>query len=369
MNTYFRLALMRTRHYVFVRACILIVLMLLAMVLSPVMLFAQEKDGLTVVPGFHRDNVEPGQVYTHSVTVTNLSSIDRTYYLLTEDITGLDENNAPIFTETPATSYELSEWVELPSESIELKAGEARSVSFSVRVPKTATPGSHTGGIFFSLEPPKMRTIGTGVGIRVGIILSLRVAGEVEEELMIREFSTDKLVYGEAKVTFDTKVENLGNVLVPPAGFLEVTDMFGVKVANITLNEERSNIFPKSERVFKTVWEYDKLAFGRYQAVVSIGYGPSGAQRTIFNTTSFWVLPLKPLLTVLGILFGLFIVLYVSMRYYIRKKISEMSGGRRGDAELYARRYQKTSSPMTIVVLAGFIVVGAFLVLLFFMLA
>jgi hypothetical protein len=339
------------------------------LLIAPSVLQAQEKDGLTVVPGFHRDNVDPGELYNHSVTVTNLSSVDRTYYLLAEDIIGLDATNAPIFSETPATSYELSEWINLPAETIDLKAGETRTVSFEVRVPKAATPGSHTGGIFFSLEPPKMRTIGTGVGIRVGLILSLRVAGEVDEELMIREFSTDKLVYGEAKVTFDTKVENLGNVLTPPAGFLEITDMFGVKVANITLNEERSNIFPKSERVLKTVWEYDRLAFGRYQAVVSIGYGPSGAQRTIFNTTSFWVLPLKPIVTILGLLFGAFILLYVSMRYYIRKKISEMSGGRRGDAELYARRYRKSSSPMTIVVLAGFVVVGAFLVLLFFMLA
>lgn len=331
--------------------------------------FAQETDGLRLSPAFHEERVDPGSVYTHSVTVTNISNVDRTYYLLTEDIEGVNENNEPIFSENVPTAYQLSKWVTLPAESIDIKAGETRSIPFAIRVPQNASPGSHFGGIFFDLEPPKLRTVGTGIGIRVGTLLSLRISGEVQEELVVREFSTDKFVYSEPTVIFDTKMENLGNVFMRPAGFLEITDMFGVKVANITLNEDSAGIFPESERIFKTTWEYDKLAFGRYQAVVSIGYGVEGSQRTIFNTVSFWVLPMKPLLTVLGGLFGVFIVLYIAVRYYIRKKINEMSGGRRADAEVYARRYQKSSSPMTIVVLAGFVVVAAFLVLLFFMLA
>jgi hypothetical protein len=340
-----------------------------ASLLAPHYSFAQETDGLKLSPAFHEERVDPGSIYTHAVTVTNLSNVDRTYYLLTEDIEKLDENNQPVFSDNVPTSYQLSKWVVLPSESIELKAGETKSVPFTIRVPQSASPGSHFGGIFFDLEPQRLRTVGTGVGIRVGTILSLRISGEVTEELVLREFSTDKFVYSEPTVIFDTKIENLGNVLMRPAGFLEITDMFGAKVANIPLNESAAGIFPQSERIFKTTWETDRLMFGRYQAVVSVGYGLEGSQKTIFNTVSFWVLPLKPVLIVLGVLFGAFILLYVSVRYYIRKKINEMSGGRRADAELYSRRYQKSSSPMTIVVLAGFVVVAAFLVLLFFMLA
>lgn len=370
MATHLRLFVQstRSRSSIFLVAA-LVTALLIASFVFPMISFAQETDGLRLSPAFHEERVDPGAVYTHAITVTNVSNVDRVYYLLTEDIEGVNENNEPIFSENVPTSYQLSKWVVLPSESVSIKAGETRVIPFTVRVPQNASPGSHFGGIFFDLEPPKLRTVGTGVGIRVGTLLSLRISGEVTEEMVLREFSTDKFVYSEPKVVFDTKIENLGNVLMRPTGFLEITDMFGVKVANIVMNEGSAGIFPQSERIFKSTWEYEKLAFGRYQAVVSVGYGLEGSQRTIFSTVSFWVLPMKPLLTVLGILFGSFIVLYVAVRYYIRKKINEMSGGRRADAELYARRYQKSSSPMTIVVLAGFVVVAAFLVLLFFMLA
>jgi hypothetical protein len=145
--------------------------------------------------------------------------------------------------------------------------------------------------------------------------------------------------------------------------------MFGKQIANVRVNESGGSVFPKSERMVETTWKYDEFAFGRYQAVLSLVYGID-ERKTIYSTTSFWVLPLKPILTALGILFVLIIGLYVSVRMYIQKKLREMGGSsRRVDANFYAKKYQRSSSLLTMVVLAGFLVCVAFLFLLFLMFA
>ena len=331
---------------------------------------AQSSEGIRIIPAVVEDKVKPGDTYRFNLSVTNLADTEKTFYLVTQDISGLDDRGLPIFSkETEVTEYEMSSWIELPETAITMKAGETRSVPFNVLVPSSASPGSHFGGVFLDMLPPKLRTIGTGVGVKVGSLISLRVAGDILEEARLREFSTEKVIYNEPTVLFNSKVENLGNVLLRPQGFIEITDMFGKQIANVRVNESGGSVFPKSERMVETTWKYDEFAFGRYQAVLSLVYGID-ERKTIYSTTSFWVLPLKPILTALGILFVLIIGLYVSVRMYIQKKLREMGGSsRRVDANFYAKKYQRSSSLLTMVVLAGFLVCVAFLFLLFLMFA
>lgn len=331
---------------------------------------AQSQEGIRITPAILEDRAEPGDTYRFQLSVSNLAESDKTFYLTTEDIEGLDAQGLPIFsTETEKTEYEMSSWINIPQDVITMKAGETRDVPFTVDVPTSASPGSHFGGIFLDMRPPKLRTSGAGVGIKVGSLISLRVAGEILEEAQVREFSTEKIIYNLPNVAFNAKIENIGNVLVRPQGFIEISNMFGKQVANIRVNESGASIFPKSDRILETLWESEEFAFGRYQAILTLGYGLD-EKKTIYSTTSFWVLPLKPILTTLGILFVLMLGLYVSVRMYIQKKLNEMgASSKRADAGYYSKKYQKSSSLLTLVVLAGFIVCIAFLFLLFLMFA
>ncbi len=330
--------------------------------------FAQVSEGVELKPAVIEDRINPGQVYNFDIRVTNISASEKTFYLSAQDITGLDDSGLPIFsTETEITEYELSTWVELPESSITLGPNEERNVPFTVRVPANAAPGSHFGGVFLDARPPKQRTTGAAVGLKVGTIISLRVAGEVRDEAQMREFSTGKIVYGSPTVDFKLRVANLGNVLVRPYGLVEITDMRGSKVGVVKVNESASGVFPKSDKTFTTVWEYDGFAFGRYQAVASLNYGEDG-QRTISSVTSFWVLPLKPLLITLGGVFGFLLLMYIWVRTYIARKLREMGGGR-GGSELYARRNQ-SAAPKLLMIAIGILLFGmAFLVLLFLLFA
>lgn len=331
--------------------------------------FAQVSEGIEIKPGVIEDRADPGTTYNFSVRVTNISNDQKTFYLSAQDITGLTDEGLPIFSqETEVTPFELSAWITLPETQITLAAHDSTAVPFVVHVPANATPGSHFGGVFVDARPPKQRTTGSGIGLKVGSIINLRISGDVNEEAQLREFSTSHIVYGSAaSVDFNTRIANLGNSLLRPHGLIEITDMRGSKVGLVKLNDKGSGVFPATDKTFTETWEYDGVAFGRYQAVVSVVYGEDG-RKTISAATSFWVLPLKPILTVLGTLFGALLVLYLLVRMYIARKLREMSGGR-GGADLYARRNRSPVPRLLIIALALLFLAIVFLVLLFLMFA
>lgn len=311
----------------------------------PFSLNAQVSEGIEIKPAIIEDRVDPGETKSYTVRVTNVTGDDKTLFLGVKDIKGMNANGGPEFAEgTEVTDFALSSWVSFSVGSVVLKAGETQEVKFTVDVPEEVSPGSHFGSIYFDSQPPQMNITGAGVGIRVGNVVSLRIAGDVDESMRLREFSTEKFIYDTPPVTFTTNIENLGNVLLRPNGLIEITDMFGRQVGKVEVNETGASTFPFSERVYKTTWNHDGFAIGRYQAVMSVVYGED-ERKTISGGTSFWMIPLKPILISLGSILALVIGLYVTMKAYINKKLREMGVDKqRGDSAYYARRYNRNSS-------------------------
>ena len=330
---------------------------------------AQSPEGVEMKPAIIEDRVDPGSSRSFSVSVTNLGSEERTFYFSSQDIKGVDERGVPIFAESgEPTPYELSTWISVQQDSYTIAPGASQDVSFTVNVPKDASPGAHFGGVFLDVRPPRLRTSGAAIGYRVGTIVSLRISGEVIEEARVRSFSTDKLIYNIPEVTFTTNVENLGNVLVRPHGQIKIVNMTGREVGTVRVNESSAAVFPEAERSYEVMWEREGFAFGRYQALVSLVYGEDG-RRTITGTTSFWILPLKPILYTIGGFISVVFLLFFFVRLYIRRKLSEMgvTAVRRGD--YYAKRYDRTASRMLIMTIAIALFCLAFLAFLFLMFA
>jgi hypothetical protein len=332
---------------------------------------AQGSEGLKVTPAIIEDKVTPGDVYRFSITVTNIAPTTKTFTLSAGDIKGLDDAGNPVFAkdgEEP-TAYALSSWITIPEPSITLGAGESRTVPYSVRVPTQTSPGAHFGGVFFDSGTAKPTTTGSAVSMKVGTIISLRIAGDVVEEARLREFSTDKMIYSSPVASFIARVENLGNVLTRPHGLVEITDMWGKKVGSVEVNEGGAPVFPGADRSYLAEWQYDGFAFGRYQAVLALNYGDE-SRKTISATTSFWVLPLKTMALVVGGLLGIIFLLWISVRMYIRNKLRDMGVSSSGaDASLYARRYNKAGSRLIVVVLAVVLLCIVALAALFVMFA
>jgi len=335
----------------------------------PLGVFAQSNNsaGIGITPATIEEPADPGQQLTEQVQVTNLSGSRQVYYLYVRDISGVSGGGTPVFADEnlERTGFELSSWVSLGVTELDLQPGESQLFDILIDVPDNATPGSHFGGIFVSMEPPRMRSIGAAVAYEVANIISIRVAGDAVEKADIRQFSTDNFVYSEPSVEFTARVENSGTVLVRPIGPLEITDMFGREVAQLTFNAQRAGVFPGTERDFRITWEGEGPGFGRYQALLSLAYGDAGRISTISTNTTFWVLPMNIILPALGVLALLLLVTYICIKLYIRSKIGYTTAGVRR----VVKRRQQSAMPFTLLLLVVMLSVTAlfliFLLLIF----
>ena len=325
---------------------------------------AQERgSGIGIKPATIEDTAEPGTVQEYDIAVSNLSNVEQTYYIYLRDIVGVEDGGVPVFAEEDEekTGFELTEWVTLDVTEIDIEPGQEKQVHVVIDIPEEATPGSHFGGVFISMIPPRLRSTGASVGYDVANIISLRVAGDAVENAQIRSFSTDNYIHGKPLVDFAARVENKGTVLVRPVGPLEVFNMFGKRVALLTFNESKAGIFPQSTREFKITWEDEGPGFGRYQAILSLVYGAQGRQATISSTLSFWILPMNIILPAVGVLAFLLLATYIGIRLYIRRTLQSASSGTR---RLVRRRKNSGISALLLVVVVMLAVTALFLIIL-----
>lgn len=319
--------------------------------------------GIGLSPATIEEAVEQGVVYDHEVKVTNLSNTEQTYYFFTRDIVGVEAGGVPIFAgeNTERTGFELTDWITLGVEEMTIPAGGEGVVPITVSVPDNASPGSHFGGVFTSIEPPRIRSIGAAVGYEVATILSMRVAGDVIENAQIRSFATENYLYGSSEVNFNARVENKGNVLVRPLGPLEINNMFGKRVALLTFNESQAGVFPLSTRDFQIKWTDEGPGFGRYEAVLSLVYGAPGAQSTISSIATFWILPMDIIMPAVGALIVLLLVVFVAIKLYVRRKLTQVTGRSR---RLASRRSSGGFPLFLVIILVMLMVTALFLVIL-----
>jgi hypothetical protein len=330
--------------------------------------YSQSPAGVSLSPTLIETSADPGEIITENISITNLSAETKTYYIFARDISGVKDEGTPVFAEegTEKTGYELTEWVTLDVTEATLEPKESKAVAVTINVPENATPGSHFGGIFVALEPPRLRSIGAGVGFEVANIVSIRISGDVIDSAQIRSFSTDNFIYSKTDVEFLARVENKGNVLVRPYGPLEVTNMLGKRVAMITFNEKRGGVFPKSIRDFDLTWQDENPGFGRYEARLSLVYGdPLIGQKTITSVTTFWVLPMNIIGPALIVLLTLLLLVYISVKLYIRRAVLIMSSGRR----LTPRRGRQGVSLFIVVSVSMLATTALFLLLLLILFA
>lgn len=324
--------------------------------------------GIGISPAMIEEGAKPGEVKEYQVTVSNLARQEQTIYLFTRDIVGVKNSGVPVFANPNAerTGFELTEWVSLAETEVTIPAQSSREVSFTLAVPADATPGSHFGGIFLSVDPPRLRESGAAIGYEVTNIISIRVAGDAVENAQLRSFSTDDYVYSKREVEFKATVRNQGNVLVRPFGPLQIYNMFGSEVATLRFNEQEGGVFPGTDREFTILWEDDELGFGRYQAMLSLVYGGEAGQSTIYSTVSFWILPMNIIGPALGALVTLLLVTYFGIRMYVRRSLASYG---QGAQRLVRRPRRRGTSPLVLILVVMLMVTALFLILLLLLFA
>jgi len=315
--------------------------------------FAQSSSGVELKPASIEQSANPGETIDTTFKLKNVSVTEQTYFLVVKDINGVRDNGVPLFAEENAekTGFELSSWVGVSEEAFVLAPNQETVIPVKIQVPADATPGSHFGGIFVTVEAPNLRANGAAVGYEVGAIVSIRIAGDVVETARIREFSTDRLMYSKANVRFKVRVDNPGTVLIRPRGPLEIFNTItGKRLAILTVNDSFGGVFPGTTRDFEVGWESTDLAFGRYQGVVALLYGEKGNQTTVSAVVSFWVLPAHIILPILGIILFIVLAVYFGVRLHIKRTLDTMVVG--GARRVPARRRRQERGVTSLVLVA-----------------
>jgi hypothetical protein len=319
--------------------------------------------GVSITSALIEETLDPGFQTQYTITIENLDSIEQTYYLSTRDISDVKDGGVPVYAREgeEKTGMELSSWIVLNDQSLTLAGGESRTITIGLNVPPDASPGSHFGGVFMSVDPPEIENSGAAVGYQVANIISIRVSGEVNETASIRQFSTGKFLYGSKNIDFNVRIENSGNVLVRPTGPLEIFNMLGQRVDTVTFNENRNGVFPGVTREYKIDWSGAGTGFGRYEAVLSPVYGDEGAKKTMSSTVSFWVLPMSIIGPALIAFAVLFLIVFVSVRIYISRTVASLSQGR---TRIVRSRRNNGPSPLLLFTVVMLVVTVVFLLIL-----
>lgn len=298
--------------------------------LSPASVFAQETVSFKISPTLIEEKLEPGSTYDFAMTIQNLGTQDALLYPVARNIISIDDQQHPVYSSTEGDfQYELASWITYTESQLSLLPGETSMLHFKVSIPADASPGSHMAGVFLSSKPASDVKGGSAIALDVGSIIHFQIAGEIVQDTRIREFFSEKTVYGAPGASFTINVENLGNILSRPRGNIEITNMLGKKVALLPVNEDVFGIFPKKSRQFTATWAPEDMHFGRFEAIVALSIeGPQGNQ-TISRVLQFWVLPMNVIMPILGGLLGFIVVVYALLRLYVNRQLAgyRRSGG------------------------------------------
>lgn len=249
-------------------------------------------------------NVNPGDIITNFVTITNNDDSPSVVKMEAEDFGAVGEKGQVNIREDVPASLSAKKWLSFEPSAFTLGPQENKDVKFTIRVPFDAEPGGKYSSILASRGGGSSEGA-VSVAQKVASLLLIRVAGNVTEALAVKSFSASSF-YEYGPVDFVLRVENSGTVHLKPAGYISVKNIFGNEVAKLEISQQR--VLPKSVREIDTKWNV-KWGFGKYTADFLGVYGSTNEPLTA--GLSFWIIPWKILS---GIVVGLIVILFVLLR-------------------------------------------------------
>jgi len=255
--------------------------------------------GVGISPLTFELTANPGDVIENQVKVYNPSDATVGIRMEVEDFTVEGEIGHVKIEPAGTETYSLTKWVKMEPMEFVLNPAEQRFVKFTINIPENAEPGGHYGSVLARTTAViGGEYVGAAVAGRVGALVLLSVAGEVEENLTIKDFSAPR--YSEyGPIPFTLRFENKGTVHVKPKGFVTVTNWFGRKVADIEIPQR--NVLPDSIRVIDTALNKKWLWAGKYTATLTGSYGVSNTH-LVPAVITFWAFPWKVGIIILAVL-------------------------------------------------------------------
>lgn len=289
---------------------------------------------LTVSPARVEITGDPSTTLQGEIELFNEQEGSRIFFTSFENFEPSGDSGAPHFI---GAKDGLATWIQADSKVV-LQSGERVVVSYSITIPQNAEPGGHFAAIFFGSQEPGATGGGqVSVGGKIGVLVLLRVSGEVEEGGGLLEFTTKEKqrFFTTLPIAFAYRINNTGGDRIVPHGEVTIKNTPQLTSAKLLANDKEGSVLPNSARKFEVLWgeeaavsteekpvgffgmamrELREFHFGWYTANLNLVWGDDASQ-TASARYSFFIIPWQLLLIVI-ILAG--IVWFVG-RFAIRK--------------------------------------------------
>lgn len=284
----------------------------------------------TVTPLVIDKELKKRDIVTETITLTNTGgSLVRIYPTVNE--ISVDEGGQmksfiePSMLDDRATS--ITAWLEITRGRIELKPGETREVTLTIRVHPEVGAGEYHAFIGFpqgSNRPEAEKAVLNGAV--PGVIVRIGVDKVQNQFLRLERFAVEKFVKdsGEGEVSYT--LNNPGNDPVVPKGEVIFYDNNGYEVSAIPVNSEGVSLAEGETVTFESAVP-NNLKLGKYKAFLSVEYGKH-LTASLHDTAFFYVLPLKWVIAI----FAVVLMLAILFALYVHKKF-DMDGDGDFDAD------------------------------------
>jgi hypothetical protein len=286
--------------------------------LSPKGVFADQPTNLLISPILNYPTVLPGKSVNIDLTVINKDTNPVALEAYAQNFAASNEVGAITFNTESDPHYSAASWITIEPDNLVLGPGQMQKVRVNISVPKVAEAGDHYGVVFF--EPLNEQnpdyTNSFGITGRVGALFMIDSGGPIYEQgTVLGEKNGEKCVGATCSfqtesfrqwgpVPFSFKFGNTGNIHVNVSGKIDIYNIFGSNVGEVTVNPE--TVLAKSTRYFTATWLREPL-FGWYRAKLTLTYGSLGVKDTAY--VDFFGFPWETALVILiiALIVGLFL--------------------------------------------------------------
>ena len=265
-------------------------------------LFADDARAFTISPTRYLVTADPGTAQTVQLSIKNDEGENKKFIIFVE---GLEQtgNGSLIFQK----DLDVAEsWVQASQSSITLAPNAITKINFVISVPKNTLPGSHYLGLAAEMVPEKADT--SVVSSRLFAILTLRVAGEVNESVSVEKWSGPAVTW-KRDWPLVLQLQNNGNIDVPLKS--EIIVRYQGKALQTNDWILGNNLLIKSSRFLEKTISPPLFWPGRYEIQNKIYYGRSG--QVVWGMNYVWYFPLWSIVTGIVVLFVI-IFIYIKIR-------------------------------------------------------
>lgn len=267
---------------------------------------AQAGTGLTIQPIKISQTLKAGDATSGTILLSNASPEDVAVDITIQDFIPLAGADSFQFVSRAPGVTTVRDWITIKSPThFVFKPNETKQIPYSIVAPKDAEPGSHFGVIFFKATRVADLDAQIKVGTQVGVLTFVTVPGKFEQKGNITDLTAPSFVQT-GPVEFDLTFENTGTVHFEPKGSIDITNMFGSKIASVPI--EGYAVLPTGVKKMNFAWRVSGLLLGKYNAVASV-YDLDGNLLST-KSVSFFALPIWYAVGFIVVILIIFLVIW-----------------------------------------------------------